>query len=158
MMRPLSTMTWPGPLAAGGFAHHRRRDDPRTPHPPGAARSLAEAVDGRARTSWLAEPDDKTPTLVIRLGRVREAHSLLVSNAQSIPYRAGYYTRAAQVEVRINDGPAKVVAMPPDERRPGRLEFERPTAVRKIELRLLWPVAGENPSAGLCEVELIDES
>lgn len=116
------------------------------------------AVDGRARTSWLAEPDDKTPTLVIRLGRVREAHSLLVSNAQSIPYRAGYYTRAAQVEVRINDGPAKVVAMPPDERRPGRLEFERPTAVRKIELRLLWPVAGENPSAGLCEVELIDES
>jgi len=118
-------------------------------HPP------EQAIDGRARTSWLARPGDDEPTLVIHLAQALPADRVLLSNARSVPYRPGYYARATQVEVRVNDGPVQVVAMPPDERRSGRLELAPSMAVRKLELRLRWPVEGEvHASVGLCEVEL----
>jgi hypothetical protein len=121
----------------------------------GSKHSAERAIDGRERTSWLASPDDERPKLLIRFAKAVPADRVLFSNARSVPYQPGYYSRATQIEVRVNDGPAEVIAMSPDERLRGRLDLPPETRVRKLDLRLLWPVQGEvEPSVGLCEVEL----
>ena len=113
------------------------------------------AVDQRQRTAWLAQPGDERPTLTIDLKKPVTADLILLENARSVPYQAGYFARALEWEVRVNGGPPMRVSMPPEELRKGRLELDSPVRVRSLELRTRWKLAGDSSDAlGLAEVEL----
>lgn len=116
----------------------------------------ALAIDGRQGTSWLAEPGDERPTLVLEFSPAIEADTVLLGQARAWPFEPGRYARAVEVAVRVNGDDPERVRMHADERRKGALELARPTRIRKLELELglLVPGASGERSAGLAEVEL----
>ena len=112
------------------------------------------AVDNRQRTSWLADPADPEPTLVIELDNPQRADLLLISSAHPVPHQRGLFARPLEIEVRINGAEPLRLRMPPDEWRKGRIELEQPVQIHELELRIPWKVEGEKPWVGLAEVEL----
>jgi hypothetical protein len=113
------------------------------------------AVDRRGYTSWLADPGDERPTLKLSFPKAVEADTLLISNARTVPFVAGYFARALEVRVVINGRDEHTVRMHTDERRKGRLVLEKPVRIKTLELSIPWKVpGGTSPAVGLAEVEL----
>jgi hypothetical protein len=124
-------------------------------YPNRSAWSAMRVVDNRMRTSWLAEPSDKRPELMIQLKRPQRADVILIGHAQRMPHEPGHFARAFEVEVLINDKHEYTMRMHYDERRKGRLVLERPMTIRSLELVIPASVPGEGSrSMGFTEVEL----
>lgn len=114
------------------------------------------AVDGKARTPWLAAPSDERPTLELKLTPARIADTLIIFPARSTPHRVGYFSRPLELDVRINGGKPQRMRMHVDERRAGRLEYPKPLKIRRIEVVIPWSAPGEVVKAvGLAEVQLL---
>ena len=116
----------------------------------------ALAIDGRQGTSWLAEPGDERPTLVLEFSPAIEADTVLLGHAREWPFEPGRFARAVEVAVAVNGDEPQRVRMHTDERKKGVLELARPTRIRRLELELALLVPGSSGerSAGLAEVEL----
>ena len=113
------------------------------------------AIDHKQRTSWLADVDDKDPTLSIDLRTPVKADVILFANARTVPFEAGAVGRALELEVRVNGADPIRLSMPPEARQKGRVELPEAVLVRRLEVTIPWQVVGSVLSnAGLAEVEL----
>jgi hypothetical protein len=118
-------------------------------HPPGLA------VDGNARTAWIAGARDPKRKLTISFPRSRECAAIEITAATLPGLEAGALARPVEVALEINGGDARRVAFDPDPRRPMRLALDPPVAVRKVELEILTLAPGSlGEWVGIGEVEL----
>lgn len=115
----------------------------------------ALAIDGRASTPWLADPQDNEPTLTISLVKTVDADLLRISPAMLAPLGVDFLSRVVELELEINGKHTRRVALDPDPRRPVTLEFDKPLGVKRIDVRILAVARGtRSPLVGLGEIEL----
>lgn len=109
------------------------------------------AVDGNARTPWLAIPKANEPKLTVKLGKVQEADLIVIYPAQLAPNHELAYPE--KLIVRINKRETREVDVIPDAQRPLRIELAEPTRVKSLDISLVGRQGREELPMGIGEVE-----
>lgn len=110
------------------------------------------AIDGKPNTPWLADAKDDEPKLSISLKKPQEADLVLVSHASLAPARE--LALPLEVEVRVNKRDVHVLPVTPDRGRTLRIELEKTTRVKSIDVILRGRQGDSTAPLGIGEVEL----
>jgi len=114
----------------------------------------AEAFDGLQGSAWWAREDDPEPWLVLESARGVKVKELLLSPAAASELLRAQCVAFETVELRINDAKDVLrVTMEADPARKTTVKFERPTLVRKLELRVVGAEREPGKYVGFAEIE-----
>jgi hypothetical protein len=123
-----------------------------------AAEPAANAVDNKSWTRWVCDPADADPWIEIELGKMVQAARLVLTHARtSRAENEGANPRATRVELLLqNDKTPRVIELDPDPRARTTVEFDPPTKVARLKLRIVAATDGKLGAAalGFSEIEL----
>lgn len=113
------------------------------------------AVDGNARTPWLAAEGDEKRELSIQYGKGESCAAIVVRPAVLAPFGPQYLARPVQIRVTINGKAEHVLDCGPDPLQPIELRLDPPITVKRIDLKILSVApSASSPFVGIGEVEL----
>jgi len=123
-----------------------------------ASTSLAEsdakyAVDGVHSTRWVCTAEDSEPWIHVKLGRPVRASAVLLSQANSKLSMRGQYAAVRRIALSINRGKPVEVDLGPDDLRQVRIELDRRTRIRELQVTVLQRAPTGAP-AGFSGIEL----
>ena len=123
-----------------------------------ASTSLAEsdakyAVDGVHSTRWVCTAEDSEPWIHVKLGRPVRASAVLLSQANSKLSMRGQYAAVRRIALSINRGKPVEVDLGPDDLRQVRIELDRRTRIRELQVTILQRAPTGAP-AGFSGIEL----
>jgi hypothetical protein len=113
------------------------------------------ALDDSPQTPWLADPKDDQRTLTITYPKGPECNVIRISPAVLPAFGPDFLSRPIELQVEINGGDRRRLALDPDPLHPISLELEHRTAIRRLDIRILSVAAStSSPCVGIGEVEL----
>jgi hypothetical protein len=128
---------------------------PQKSAPLGLEYDAANAIDGCAATPWLADLKDEHRTLTITFTKAPECNVIRISPAFLPSFGPQYLSRPIDLELEINGGDKRRLALDPDPLHPISLELEHRTTIRRLDIRILSVAASSlSPCVGIGEVEL----
>jgi len=113
------------------------------------------AVDGNARTPWLAAEGDEKRELSIQYGKGESCAAIVVRPAVLAPFGPEHLARPVQIRVTVNGKNEHVLDCGPDPLQPIELRLDPPVNVKRIDLKILSVApSAQSPLVGIGEVEL----
>ncbi len=113
-------------------------------------------LDERQDTYWLTDHRSGESRLTLEFESAVTANTVVLGHARRIPFEAGAFARALEVQVTINDSSTYTLKMYADERRKSRLRLPGRRQIRRIDLVVTTVVPTERGGRlmGFSEVEL----
>jgi hypothetical protein len=116
------------------------------------------AFDGLEGSRWMCKPDDPAPMLIVELAKPVQATTIVLSSHCTNPRMRDEHDVLRRVTVRINRNKDLLEGkFDDDELAPLVLAFGKPTAVQRLEIRIVERTPGRSwpGHAGFTEIELV---
>lgn len=126
--------------------------------PLGDSYEADNAVDGNARTVWLAAENDAKRELSVQYAKSLKCERIVIHAALLAPLGAAALARPTELELVLNGKAEHKLTFGADPTQPLELRLDPPVAVKRLDLKLTSIASGaSSPLVGIGEVELYEE-
>lgn len=126
--------------------------------PLGDSYEADNAVDGNARTVWLAAENDAKRELSVQYAKSLKCERIVIHAAVLAPLGAAALARPTELELVLNGKAEHKLTFGADPTQPLELRLDPPVAVKRLDLKLTAIASGaSSPLVGIGEVELYEE-